>query len=244
MFDGQPLPDHAEWWGRSCEWRIDDEPELLRLRLSGVGIVTPHRWGRTIELRADERVLHCMTTIRNDGFAPLPFLWRIHPALPATPGSRIEIPSEHVVVEPASSSALDPRPFAWPLARTSECGMANLGGCPEPRRELMMLAYATRLQAGWCALTGSDGVRVGFAFDRADINAETLFATFGGWRGLSTVLLEPNVGWPYDLGNVRTKRSARHVSSGKSSEFGLTTVACVGISRVERISLDGDGRGR
>lgn len=244
LHDGQPLPDHGEWWARRCDWRVEDEPGLLRLRLSGVGVVTPHRWERTIELRADERALHCATTIRNEGHAAIPFLWRIHPALPATPESRIEIPSDHVEVEPASSPGIDPRPFAWSLARTSEGGVANLGVCPDPGRERMLLAYSTRLRAGWCALTGADGVGVGFAFDPAVIDTVTVFATFGGWRGLSTVLLEPGVGWPYDLDMARANGSARVLAPGDEAEFRIAMVAYDGLTRVEEISADGVVRGR
>ncbi len=244
LLDGQPLPDHGEWWARPCRWRIDEEPGTLRLVLSGLGLVTPHRWERVIELREDERAIWCSTTIRNEGHAPLPFLWRIHPALPATPGSRIEIPSEHVVIEAASSPGLDRRPFAWPLARTTDGGVSNLGVCPEPGHERMLQAYATRLRAGWCALTGADGLGVGFAFDPAAIDTVTLFATFGGWRGLSTVILEPGVGWPSDLDKARANGSARVIAPGETTEFAITMVAYEGVGRVEDIGRDGVVRGR
>ncbi len=244
LLDGQPLPDHGEWWARPCAWRIEDEPGVVRVRLSGFGVVTPHRWERTLEVRDGERMLRCATTIANEGFAPLPFLWRIHPALPATPGSRIEIPSDRVVVESAASPGLDPRPFTWPLAPTSDGGVANLGVCPEPGKDRALLAYATRLRAGWCALTGADGVGVGFAFDPAVIDTVTLFATFGGWRGLHTVLLEPGVGWPYDLDVARANGSARMLAPGEATTFAITMVAYDGIGRVEDISHDGEVRGR
>ena len=244
VLDGEPLPDHGEWWALPSDWRVEERSGAVVLRLSGAGVVTQHHWERTIELRGDEPTLRLATTIRNQGVRPLPFLWRTHPALPVAPGARIELPADRVTVDPAFSPGLEPGPFAWPLARTTGGDTVDLSVCPEPGPDRALLAYATGLRAGWCALTGADGAGVGFAFDPAAIDTVTLFASFGGWHGLETVVLEPGVGWPYDLDAARANGSAGTLEPGGTATFDVAMVAYEGMSRIDAISPEGEVLGR
>ncbi|MFM9108386.1 MAG: hypothetical protein ACKOWF_17000 [Chloroflexota bacterium] len=241
---GYDLPDHGEWWTEPAAWSVTERPGGPVLTLSGAGWRTPHRWTRTLSLIPGRPALRLSTLIVHTGTAadgPLPFLWRIHPALPALPGGRIHLPAATVLADGAFSTGLATGRCPWPDAPDLDGRIRDLSRIPGRGEGGRLLLYADHLTAGWCAVTGPDGAGLGFAFDRATIDTITLFADFGGWRGLQAIIPEPGAGFPAETGGVIAGESRRPVlRPGEAIRFDITAVAIApGPGGIAAIGRDG-----
>jgi galactose mutarotase-like enzyme len=198
--DGLQLPDHGEWWSIPWEWHVDAIPGALVLTLEATGPVTSHQARRTLTLPDDRPTLALTTQITNTGAQPIPYLWRHHPAFPVTPGARLELPATEVIADRVFTPNLSPEPFTWPLARTANGDTLDPSALPPPDSGETWLLYATNLPEGRCAIVYPDeDIGISLDFDPSPIDTITIFATFGGWRGLNTILPEPGIGMPSNL---------------------------------------------
>jgi len=71
-----------------------------------------------------------------------------------------------------------------------------------------------------------------------------LFRTFGGWRGLYTLILETSNGLSFDLALARKKGECGHLDPGQIVEVEIKAVAYCGLESVEKIDSDGSVRRR
>lgn len=241
---GRDLPDHGEWWTEPAAWSVAESPDGPVLTLSGAGWNTPHRWTRTLSLPPGLPALRVATTIAHAGSAadgPLRFLWRIHPAMPAAPGGRVHLPAATVLVDGAYSTGLPTGRTPWPVARGADGRERDLSRIPDGGEGGMLLLYADRLDAGWCAVTGPDGSGLGFAFDPAVIDTVTLFADYGGWRGLGAIIPEPGTGFPAEAeGAIAGERRRPELRPGEEVRFEITAVAIArGSNAIADIGRDG-----
>jgi hypothetical protein len=164
------------------------------------------------------------TQITNTGVAAIPYLWRHHPALPIRPGSRLELPSATVEAVAEDPGAISAAPFTWPRATLAGGAARDLSALSAPDSGEVWMLYATGLPEGFARLTWpgpSDGVTHGivFTFDPARVTAVTTFATFGGWRGLQTILPEAGVGYPADLGEAAADGTSGVLGAGETVEY-------------------------
>jgi hypothetical protein len=239
--DGFALPDHGEWWSIPWAWRVDESPGTLALMLAASGFATPHQARRTISLREGSATIELGTWIHNTGNRPIPYLWRHHPALPATPGARIELPPARMLVGPELTPGIADAPFIWPHARTVSGETIDLSVLPAADSGLTWMLYAAELPAGWCAVSyPEEGIGIGLGFDAATIDTITLFATFGGWRGLATILPEPGIGYPADLEQAWINGRHGTLHPGETVTFAVTVVVYEGRDQVTGISPSED----
>jgi hypothetical protein len=159
---------------------------------------------RTITLPREGAGFDWHTQITNTGDAAIPYIWRHHPALPVRPGARLELPPATVEVIAEDPGAISAAPFIWPHAILADGAVRDLGTLPAPDSGEIWMLYATGLPGGYARLTWPGTVEgvthgIAFTFDPARVTAVTTFATFGGWRGLQTILPEVGVGYPADL---------------------------------------------
>lgn len=198
--DGISYPDHGEWWSIPWAWEVAETASALTLTLRGEGFATPHHAMRRLVLEDGAAGFALHTRIENRSPSDIPFLWRHHPALPARPGARLELPGSEVTVDPGEMPWLNPQPFRWPNTTTTTGEPRDLRPLPASDCGEVWMLYANHLDEGWAEVTYPEeqfGIR--FMFDPAQVSTVTTFATFGGWRGLSTILPEPGVGYPADL---------------------------------------------
>jgi hypothetical protein len=223
--DGFTLPDHGEWWSIPWSWRVDETPETLTLTLEARGFATPHRARRTISLRQGSATITLGTWIHNIGDRPIPYLWRHHPSFPVAPGARIDLPPVRVMVDAELTPHIADASFIWPHARAVSGETTDLSHLPAADSGQTWMLYATELPVGWCAVTyPEEGIGIGLAFEAALIDTITLFATFGGWRDLATILPEPGVGYPADLIQARVAGRLGRLDSGEVVEYALTVM--------------------
>lgn len=88
--DGQPLPDHGEWWSRPWEYRRLDGERGLYLCLEGETV--SHCAEKWIRLAPDRPVMRTTYRLQNRSARRVPFLWAQHPALVISPDHRIDLP--------------------------------------------------------------------------------------------------------------------------------------------------------
>jgi hypothetical protein len=234
-------PDHGEWWNEPAACTLAETADGPALTLSGAGWRTPHVWTRTLTLKGDRPVLTSSTIIRATGEVPFPYLWRVHPPLPAIHGGRIHLPVTSVLVNGEHTPGLAIGRQPWPIATTHDGHSRDLSRIPDPAESGMIALYADTLDAGWCAITGPDGAGLGLAFDPSIIDTITLFADYGGWRGGRVIIPEPGVGFPADLGGT-IAGVGRHpvLRPGEELRFEITAVSLPpGPNAIAAIDRDG-----
>ena len=77
--------------------------------------------------------------------------------------------------------------------------------------------YLTELDDGVCGLAHrEENWRVIVTFPREVFPTVWFFASFGGWRDLEVLILEPCTTWPKLLSDAITQGRARHLEPGAS----------------------------
>ncbi|MDQ2651665.1 MAG: hypothetical protein M3Z20_01360, partial [Chloroflexota bacterium] len=137
---------------------------------------------------------------------------------------RLELPPARVEAVAEDPGAISAAPFTWPLAVLDDGSARDLSTLPAPDSGEVWMLYATGLPDGYARLTwpGADeGISHGisFTFDPAHVTAVTTFATFGGWRGLQTILPEAGVGYPADLREAVSASTSGVMKAGEVVEF-------------------------
>jgi predicted heme/steroid binding protein len=101
--------------------------------------------------------------------------------------------------------------------------------------------YATELTSGWCAITHPhERIGFGIAFDRRVLPSCWLFATYGGWRDLSTVVLEPCTGYPVSLAQGVRNGTHQVLHAGDTISCDVVATVFTGGSGVGAIDSDGN----
>lgn len=222
-------PDHGELW--SQPWASAILPPVagevtLHLWLAGTATsATIEKW---LTLRDDEPQLRMAHRITNTGSRPLDFLWKLHPALAIDEGDHVEVPGQTGELVDASFGRTGaPARFDWPHAPQPDGTSIDLSVVPalDGSRDFV---YVRDLSDGWCALHRRKlGLGFGLAFPRDVFPSVWLFMTFGGWRGLSTVVLEPCTTVPKDLNDAIRAGTARHLAPGESLECTVRAILFV-----------------
>jgi hypothetical protein len=195
--DGEPYPDHGEVWSMPMTWQVVETTDaVVTVGLEHRGIAIPSRVRKIITLRDGEADLHVRYEVTNEGAHPLDTHLKLHPALPLATGARLHLPAKRVVVDEGFSASFAEASFAWPDAPLPGGGTRDLRRLPDPDAGDVFFFYGVELASGYCAVSYPDD-RVGFgvSFDPSVLTSVWVFATFGGWRNLSTIILEPCTGY-------------------------------------------------
>jgi hypothetical protein len=233
-------PDHGELWCQPWEHRVERRGEEVELYLSRAGASTPTLVEKWITLGPGHRHVRFRHRITNTGMKRLDFLWKLHPALEFDAGDRIDIPgSSAELVDPDFGRIREPRRFRWPVAQTPNGAQIDFSVLPAPSDGRDFL-YVRDLSAGWCALRRlSLGIGFGLAFPKNVFTSVWLFMTYGGWRGLRTVVLEPCTAYPKDLAEAIRAGTCSRLEPGASLECEVCAVAFAGAEPVRDILPDG-----
>lgn len=206
--NGEDYPDHGELWTGSWDAEGFSSEGEARITLSFTTPISGIEIEKTIFMGENGR-LRLQHRLTNKGQRPFPFLWKLHPALRVTPAHRLDFPKMQVVLDPEFPGSLEGAApeFAWPYARThQEIDLRCVPPCEQ--RELYFF-YGTRMESGWCALTDtSTKLACGFRFALEVFSSCCVFASYGGWRDLNVVVLEPCTGYPLNFDAMR--KAGRH----------------------------------
>jgi len=222
--DGEPYPDHGEIWSMPMTWRVAERSDAaVTIALEQRGIAIPTRYRKLITLRDGEADLRVRYEITNEGASPLDAHLKLHPALPLAPGARLHLPVRRVLVDTGFVDAFAAPEFAWPDAPLPAGGTRDLRALPDPDAREAWFFYGLTLDAGYSAVSyPGEGVGFGMSFDPALFSSVWIFATFGGWRNLRTIILEPCTGHLAHLDEAIRRGSVLTLAPGSTATTEVT----------------------
>lgn len=238
---GEKYPDHGEVWtiGWDCAAEAGDDSATVSLTCETP--ISAFRLERRLTLRGDEAALHTSHRLTNRGLDDFPFLWKMHPAFRVSADCRIDFPPMKVELEPAFTASLSGAPdrFAWPYADTPE-GRIDLRVVPPESSRRAEFFYGTGYQEGWCAITDTAArLTYGLSFPASTFPSCWVFASFGGWRNHSVVILEPSTTYPFEVEKAIERGTARSLAAGASLQAQMVLKVQTGLSRVSGLSPAG-----
>ena len=191
VIDGLACPDHGEVWNLPLTWQIDGEALALRGRLPTWGL----DFRKRVSLRPGADRVDLDYQIDNVSGQRRAFLWKLHAAAVIGPGDVLDCPAE-------SAAAADPEwsrwgtaaPFGWPLVAGQR---ADVVPPPDGTTDFLFL-YG--LREGRAALQRpAAGCELRLEFDRSVFPYVCVFASYGGFDGHYTLILEPATAMPLSV---------------------------------------------
>jgi hypothetical protein len=206
--NGVACPDHGGLWTTPLDWQIDGERLKLWGRLPCFGLV----YEREMSLHADAPCLDLAYRISNPTGQPRHFLWKLHAALAVEAGDVIECPARQgQVVDLAWSRYHTLEPFAWPMI---EGQAANVVPAPDGTVDFF---YLSNLAAGRMAWRRpSQGLCFAYQFDPQVFPYAWMFASYGGFNGHYTVILEPCTAMPISVNDAAAKGQCSLLQAGQT----------------------------
>jgi hypothetical protein len=177
--NGEALVDHGELWSTPLQAQVEQESLTLTGRLP----ITPLVYRKTVRLDGPRVLLDY--ELSNVGRKPLDLLWKLHPALRISPGAEILVPARLArVADPEWSRAKGRSEFLWNDQPALHV-VPPVDGSTE-------FLYLLDLSEGKCALRHrQENWQFSLSFPKEIFTSVWLFASFGGWRDLEVLILEP-----------------------------------------------------
>jgi hypothetical protein len=242
VYRGESYPDHGELWCQAWNFEITEtSSKACTLHLFVNGSVTPTRMEKWITLRYDEPKIYFRHKLTNLAQWPLEYLWKFHPALQVSQHHRLDLPARSVeaAVSIRNGRGASGQCYQWPFLQ-SDGETHDIRKVLPPEANVAEMHYATELDQGWCALTDtSSKLGFGLHFDKDLFSSVWLFMSYGGWRGLYTVILEPSTTVPATLQEAKQRGRLASVNGLSSLETESFCVIYEGLSAVSNISSQG-----
>jgi hypothetical protein len=239
---GDLLPDHGEFWSQAAGWEVvTASPTRLEVRFTSYGRVLATRFEKTICLEAGAPYARLNYAYHNLGRTPIDFLWNIHPALAISADTWLDVPARQGITDAWREEQFPGGgQFHWPFASDRQGRMVDLREVKAADTGVADMHYLVDVEQGWYAATDREaGVGFALAFPMEVFPHVWLFRTFGGWRGLYTLILEASTGYPYDLDVARQNGTCAHLGAGETLTAEALAIAYAGIEAVSRVEADG-----
>jgi len=214
---GVNCPDHGELWTTPLSCEVEGEGLTLRGKLPQFGLL----YERRLSLRSDAPCLDCVYRLSNSTGEPRQFMWKLHGALAVQAGDVIDCPAKTgQVVDVAWSRYKTLAPFVWP---DLEGRKTNVVPAPDGTVDFF---YLSNLAKGEIALR-RPGTKLKFAyrFDPQAFPYAWVFASYGGFLGHYTVVLEPCSSMPISVNEAASKNQCSRLEPGQSMETTVTIYA-------------------
>lgn len=230
---GEQMPDHGELWTMSWNYEVGGD--------------TVHLWAETdasccrldkwITLREGEAQIRFHHKITNLGQKDLPYLWKLHAAMRIDEHATVNMGARNVFIDEFGPTRIRRGGFTyrWPSAEGHD--MRRI-----PPRTAMVneFQFATEMDAGWCAVTHSnDRVGFGLLFDLAVFPSCWTFASYGNWRNVNTLIMEPCTGYPISVQEGVSQGTHKVLRAGESIETTVLGIAYDGCREVHHIDAEG-----
>jgi hypothetical protein len=217
VIDGVACPDHGELWTTRMKYQVSGDRLCLTADLPRCGL----HCEREMTLRADGPWIDFRYRLTNRAGSPRQFLWKLHAALNVRAGDLIECPAKTgQVVDLAWSrySTLDP--FPWP---TIQGQAANVIPGPNGTVDFFYLYGLSTGQIAW--LDRDKRLRFAYHFDTRIFPYAWLFASYGGFNGHYTVILEPCTTMPISVNEAAAKGQCAQLQQGEQLETKVSIYA-------------------
>jgi len=215
--NGVDCPDHGELWTTPLNWRQDKERLILEGHLKKCGLT----YKREMSLRGDAPYLDFNYRISNPTRQPREFLWKLHAALLVQPGDIVECPARKAqVVDLAWSRYKTLTPFDWPRLEGSAVNVIP------PSDGTMDFFYLFDLVDGQIAWRRPGrNLKFAYNFGREVFPYVWIFASYGGFNGHYTVILEPCTAMPISVNEAAAKHQCARLEPGQSLQTSVSIYA-------------------
>lgn len=239
VFRGETYPDHGELWSLDWDYYPVETGDGSACLYTGVATpILPLRFERWLRLSADQPIVHIDYRLTNLGTTPLPLIWGIHPLFTISPDHRLDLPAGQMLVDHASDEAMGKpgQAYRWPML-PSKGGSRDMRLIPPAESGLYGGHYAVGPEAGWFALTDTRR-RVGVAMHYPEdvFRALWLWQSYGGWRGLYHLAVEPWVGYPVRLDQAVEAGREHVIGVGESVQYRVSLIVYTGLEHVVDVS--------
>jgi len=215
--NGVDSPDHGELWTAALDGALEGES----LVLSGVLPLSGLRYWRRMTLRGDSPYLDIDYRIENGAGQRRIFLWKLHAALRIAPGDRIECPARTArVVDLQWSRWHTLEPFAWPMVEGQRADVIP------PNNNTVDFLFLYDLQEGRMAWRSATmGLTFAYTFDVNVFPYAWYFASYGGFDGHYTAILEPCTTMPLSVNEAAQLGQSSVLDPGQRIETRVTIYA-------------------
>jgi hypothetical protein len=216
--DGINCPDHGELWTAQLQGTRLAADQLL---LEGTLPISGLHYEKTIRLAQNESRLVMDYRITNLTSETRHFLWKPHAALRIQPGDRVRTNARMGrVVDPAYSRfPAQLADFQWPLLNGIDVSVI-------PHQEdTMDFFYLFETASGEMRLESVDGSCFAFQYDQAIFPYQWLFASYGGFLGHYTAILEPCTNMPIAVNDAMAQKRSAKLEPGEILETRITLYA-------------------
>jgi hypothetical protein len=218
-FQDYSLVDHGELW--SQPWKTI-EAALNGIKMSYRCDRVPVEVEKTIVFSDGGPSFRLHYRFRHLGTRPLPYLFKLHPAIAIEPGDEILLPS--CKVEPVSldfSSIIGQEgKTSFPTARSQSGDTILINHIPPRESQKQEFFYATELSEGWAGIRNHiSKTDLKIRFDRKDNPNVWVFQSYGKWRGHYTLVLEPCTNVPWDLAEALKSGTCAVLQPGARQEY-------------------------
>lgn len=215
--NGVDSPDHGELWTTALAGVIEGESLVLAGSLPLCGL----RYWRRMMLRGDSPYLDVDYRIENGAGQRRIFLWKLHAALTIAPGDRIECPARTARgVDPQWSRWRTLEPFAWPLVEGQRADIIP------PNNNTVDFLFLYDLQEGRMAWRSATmGLTFAYTFDVNVFPYAWYFASYGGFDGHYTAILEPCTTMPLSVNEAAQLGQCSALEPGQRIETRVTIYA-------------------
>ena len=211
------LLDHGVIW--TAPATVDVITDALNgeaLRLTTVDPSQTWRLERTLSVAPSGARLTVTYALVNLSTRPQALQWKLHPALPVRHGMKLHLPDSTVAIDPDFAAGFTTVPGQWPNLAGVDGRPIDLRRLPDPGSGAVRFFHAHHLAAGWCGAHWPDpGLSLRLNFDPAVFRAISVFATWGGWRDLDVLVLEPATGAGTSLRALREHGEALVLEPGE-----------------------------
>lgn len=206
--DGVPYPDHGELWTLSLSATASGDG----LHCSGLLPLSGLQYGRHMSLDAASPRVFFDYVITNTADAERHFLWKPHAALRIAEGDVIQCPARFAcVADSAWSRYSDAAPFLWPMVDGTRVDTVpgNIGAT-----DFFFLYDLERGELAWHR--PSSNLTFRYTFDMAVFPYACFFASYGGFYGHYTMVIEPCSAMPLSVNEARARGQCTRLAPGES----------------------------
>jgi hypothetical protein len=215
--NGIDCPDHGELWTTPLTCQAEEQRAVLRGNLPRFGLA----YQREMTLCPEAPRIDFRYRITNPTNQLRQFLWKLHAAVAVAPGDRIECPARKAqVVDLAWSRFKTLEPFEWPELEGQSVNVI-------PKRDgTVDFFYLFDLADGEVVWQRpGTNLKLGYSFDIRTFPYVWLFASYGGFNGHYTVVLEPCTAMPISVNEAAAKHQCTSLTPGQTLETKVSLYA-------------------
>lgn len=188
---GTACPDHGELWTLSLESSVQDDSLILRGRLP----LWDLQYEKRVSLHPDAPSLQMDYRIENVSRERRVFLWKLHAAATIRPGDQVICPAQKALVaDPEWSRWKTTEPFDWPVVNAQRADII-----PPPDGTTDFLYLYDLADGDMRIRQPATNSELAITFDRQVFPYAWYFASYGGFDGHFTAVLEPCTSMPISV---------------------------------------------